>query len=185
MQEKPKTTDLGVQDIQVDVPETEAEKDPTDKPTRAQGTRAVKPDASKDPKSNLTEEQRKLLERMGAGGGGPDLGRYNQPRGESAGGGGPSLTPSQLTGVVQNNKVQLQRCYETALRAAGGKQDGAIKITVKVTVGMSGTVKKVGTTGTGLGSMTECMKSSVRRWRFPQSGGDSEFEFPLVFQPGA
>jgi hypothetical protein len=87
--------------------------------------------------------------------------------------------------VVQNNKVQLQRCYESALRAAGGRQDGAIKITVAVNVGESGLVKSVSTKGTGLGNMTDCMKTSVKRWRFPQSGGESEFEFPLVFQPGA
>ena len=98
---------------------------------------------------------------------------------------GPTLTASQLTGVVQNNKMQLQRCYESALRASGGRQDGAIKITVAVTVGESGLVKNVLTRGSGLGNMTDCMKSSVKRWRFPSSGGESEFEFPLVFQPGA
>jgi hypothetical protein len=86
---------------------------------------------------------------------------------------------------VQNNKVQLQRCYETALRAAGGRQDGTIKVTVSVTVGMSGTVKSVSTEGAGLGGMTDCIKQSVKRWRFPQAGGESEFAFPLVFQPGA
>ena len=42
--------------------------------------------------------------------------------------GAPALNQQQLTKVVTDNKTQLQRCYETALRAAGGKQDGSIKI---------------------------------------------------------
>jgi len=33
--------------------------------------------------------------------------------------------------------------------------------------------------------MNDCIRASVKRWRFPQSGGESEFQFPLVFQPGS
>ena len=96
-----------------------------------------------------------------------------------------TLTPQQLTKVVKDNTVQLQRCYETALRAAGGKQDGAVKVTVTVVVGASGVAKSVSTQGNGLGNMTDCIRQSVKRWRFPRTGGESEFAFPLVFQPGA
>jgi hypothetical protein len=177
--EKPKTTEVVPDPIEAEVPEESTTKRTNNGTKRPSAT--TKPSA---PKDGLTDEQRKLLERMG-GGTDHDIGTGKVDRDTGGRSSGPTLTASQLTGVVQNNKVQLQRCYESALRANGGRQDGAIKITVKVVVGESGLVKSVGTAGTGLGNMTECMKSSVKRWRFPQSGGESEFEFPLVFQPGA
>jgi predicted Zn finger-like uncharacterized protein len=174
VEEKAKTIDIGETEIPGEVTESK----------RPRNT-AKKPPSAPQPKdnSNLTEAQRKLLERMG-GGSDPTIktGLGDEPTPRSA---GPTLTASELMGVVQRNKQQLQRCYESALRATGGKQDGAIKITVAVTVGSSGRVQSVSTRGTGLGSMNDCMKSSVKRWAFPSSQGESEFEFPLVFQPGA
>jgi hypothetical protein len=166
-----------VAEIQGEVPDGKADKG---RPKVAKQGNEPKP--ATPPKSNLTDEQKKMLARMG-GGDGPNL---PSSLGDDAprGGGGPALTASQLTGVVQNNKVQLQRCYESALRQSGGSKD-TIKITVAVTVGESGLVKSVATRGTGLGGMNRCMESAVKRWRFPSSGGESEFEFPLVFQPGA
>lgn len=136
------------------------------------------------PKDGLSDEERRLLERMGGGTGTIAKVGTGTKGTESSASSGPTLTASQLSGVVQNNKTALQRCYETALRASGGRQDGTIKVTVNVTVGQSGTVKSVTTQGTGLGDMNECLKKSVKAWRFPASGGDSEFAFPLVFQPG-
>jgi hypothetical protein len=134
----------------------------------------------------LSAEDQALLNRMGVGGpGGPNLAGPKPRDSEGSAAAGPSLTPAQLSKVVQDNKVQLQRCYETALRAAGGKQDGAIKVTVSLTVGASGTIKLATTEGQGLGNMNDCIRSAVKRWRFPQSGGETPFEFPLVFQPGA
>lgn len=175
-------------DIQLDLP-TEAEEKPTgDTPTKPKGTGGQTGKTKVEPKAEtgkkLSDEERRLLERMGVAGGDVNL-EDKKPRQTESTGGGPSLTGTQLSKVVQDNKVQLQRCYETALRAAGGKQDGAIKVTVTVVVGMSGTARQVTTQGAGLGNMTECMKQAVKRWRFPASGGESEFAFPLVFQPGA
>jgi predicted Zn finger-like uncharacterized protein len=174
-EDKTKTIDLEETDVAGEVNDTKG------KPRV--GAKAPRAGNSTPPKSGLTPEQEALLKRMRGEGGDVDVGR--QERDLPSGGGGPTLTAQQLSGVVQNNKVQLQRCYESALRAVGGKQDGAIKITVAVTVGESGLVKSVSTKGNGLANMNDCMKSSVKRWRFPASGGESEFEFPLVFQPGA
>lgn len=189
--EEPKTkiTSIDPQELAVDPPDTAKPEEGTSEDTkpRAAGNnnkvaKTTSQPAKTQPKDNLTEEQRKLLARMGGAGADPTIGAKAERETRSS---GPSLTAAQLTSVVQSNKVQLQRCYESALRAAGGKQDGAIKVTVAVTVGESGLVKSVTTKGQGLGNMNECMKSSVKRWRFPASGGESEFEFPLVFQPGA
>ncbi len=178
---EPKVNELLPADIEAEVPE--APEKPGDSKPRV--GRTQKPNDGKAPAKNdgLTDAQRALIARMGGGEGGPNL--SNTERETPKGGGGPALTAQQLTNVVQKNKMELQRCYESALRASGGRQDGAIKITVAVTVGESGTAKSVTTRGTGLGNMTDCMTKSVKRWRFPASGGESEFEFPLVFQPGA
>jgi hypothetical protein len=159
------------------------------KPSKPNGTQAgtgkAKVEGKEEAGKKLSDEERKLLERMGiAGGGEVDLDNKKKPASEAVAS-GPALNSNQLMKVVQDNKVQLQRCYETALRASGGRQDGTIKITVSAVVGTSGVVKQVTTQGTGLGNMTDCMKQAVKRWRFPQSGGESEFAFPLVFQPGA
>jgi predicted Zn finger-like uncharacterized protein len=179
--------------VELDVPseapavEVKSEETATVKP-RAGGAKPaiVKQEPAKPAGKTLSEEQRKLLERMGGGANDPDLNKLARNAEEPRGGAVASeLTPQQLTKVVQDNKNQLQRCYETALRAAGGKQDAAIKISVNVLVGGSGTAKSVSTTGDGLGNMTDCIRSAVKHWRFPQAQSESEFAFPLVFQPGA
>jgi predicted Zn finger-like uncharacterized protein len=183
-----KSTDLAASDIQVDVAGESEGKAQPGAGTKAvrPGPGAVRPTAKPDGKGTkeLSEEERRLLERMGQGGGEINL-DDKRGRPAEAVASGPALTAAQLSKVVQDNKVQLQRCYETALRATGGKQEGAIKVTVNVTVGTSGMSKGVTTQGSGLGNMNDCIKQAVKRWRFPQSGGDSEFAFPLVFQPGA
>jgi predicted Zn finger-like uncharacterized protein len=176
------------QDVQAEAP---SESKPSSGGSKAKlGATAIAPKPAKvEPgkeTKQLTPEEQALLARMGIGaGGGVKLDGQRPKDNETSAPTGPALTPAQLSKVVQDNKVQLQRCYETALRAAGGKQDGAIKVTVSVTVGTSGTTKLATTEGAGLGNMTECIRGAVKRWRFPQSGGESEFQFPLVFQPGA
>lgn len=180
-----KSTDLAASDIEVELPSEPEKAEPSAAAKTARtGAGAARPAAKSEGKGKeLSEEERRLLERMGQGGGINLDDKRARP--EQAAATGPALTAAQLSKVVQDNKVQLQRCYETALRATGGKQEGAIKVTVNVTVGTSGMSKGVTTQGAGLGNMNECIKQAVKRWRFPQSGGDSEFAFPLVFQPGA
>jgi hypothetical protein len=146
------------------------------------GGKAPGPKAAND---GLSAEERALLERMG---GGPDIAPINSGRSAAGGGSRPTgspLNPGQLMNVVKQNQPALKRCYETALRSAGGQHDETIKITVTVTVGMSGTVSDVDTQGTGIGNMTTCLRSAVKRWRFPSAGDESVFSFPVVFQPGA
>jgi hypothetical protein len=148
--------------------------------------KVAKPEPEK-PGKQLSEADKKRLAAMSEGTSDPDLSKL-ATRGEQGGGAGatqPSLTPQQLGKVVQDNKSALQRCYESALRAAGGKSEAAIKISVNVVVGGSGIAKSVNTSGEGLGNMTDCIRGAVKRWHFPQAQGESEFAFPLVFQPGA
>jgi len=190
VQEPSKPVDLAQKDIVTETP-TEAPEPVVEAPKVDTKTATAAAAAARNtktetkpaqPKDNLTDEQRRLLERMG---GGDQIAKVGSaPKSEGPANAGPALTAGQLMSVVQNNKSALQRCYETALRAAGGQQQDTIKVTVNVVVGESGTVKSVTTQGNGLGGMNDCLKTSVKRWRFPASGGESEFAFPLVFQPG-
>jgi hypothetical protein len=181
---------LAASDVTVDVDEPEQgqdsveEGDPQPTAKRPKGAVAGKLPAPvpKTKNDGLTDADRELLARMG--GGGADLQLPKGGAATRAPAAGPSLTAAQLMKVVQDNKPALQRCYETALRAAGKAED-TIKIKVEVTVGASGVVSAVRTVGQGIGDMNNCLTKSVRRWRFPASGGESAFEFPLVFQPGA
>jgi serine/threonine protein kinase len=93
-----------------------------------------------------------------------------------------SLSAAQLSEVVESNRPQLKRCYEGALRATGGRQEGPLKIGVSVTVGANGATQQVTTDGDELGDMHACIRSAVERWRYPPSSSELEFAFPLVFQ---
>jgi hypothetical protein len=153
----------------------------SDKP-RSSGTSAARPAAAK-PKKELTEAQKAMLERMG--GEGADLSGLAQ---KDTGTTGParssgSLTAQQLSGVINRNKKQLQRCYETSARGAGS--DDTVRLDVSITVAPSGGVSSTQVNGQGLPGMAECIERSVRAWRFPSSGEPVTTRFPLLFQPGS
>jgi serine/threonine protein kinase len=95
-----------------------------------------------------------------------------------------ALGAAKLTQIVESNRPQLKRCYESALRALGGRQDGPIKVSVSVAVGANGATQRVTTDGDELGDMHACIRGTVERWRYPPSDADLEFAFPLVFQQG-
>lgn len=95
-----------------------------------------------------------------------------------------ALTAVQLAKVVEDYKAPLRRCYEAALRAAHGVEDPAVKLRVAVVVSRDGSVRSLTTDGESLGALKECIRASVRRWRFPQSSAELEVAFPLVFLPG-
>ena len=95
------------------------------------------------------------------------------------------LKRAQLTAVVIKQRPRLQRCYQSALRASGYEEP--VKLTVGVTVGRAGSVKRVSVKGAvaGLPGLAACVKKSVKLWRFPAATDDTQTEFPLLFQPGA
>jgi hypothetical protein len=132
--------------------------------------------------SNLTAEQRAMLERMGGGlDQGPSIRAPTESRAGSAQGQG-QLTAEQLSAVVLNGRKNLQRCYETALRGASSQD--TVRLDVEVQVSPNGNVTSVHANGKGLPGMDECITRTVKMWRFPKSGEVTETRFPVVFQPG-
>lgn len=138
------------------------------------------------PGKQLTDAQKEMLARMG-GGFDSDPSRLNAPSGShgagSNGPGGGALTAGQLSAVVLRGRENLQRCYETALRAAGGSKE-TVRMDVQVTISPSGNVTEADAVGSGLPGMEQCLERTVRMWRFPSAGESTQTKFPVVFQPG-
>jgi len=133
--------------------------------------------------SNLTAEQRAMLERMGGSlDQGPSLRAPSE--GSKTGGsqGQGQLTAEQLSAVVLNGRKNLQRCYETALRGASSQE--TVRLDVEIQVSPNGNVTSVHANGKGLPGMDDCITRTVKMWRFPKSGDVTETRFPVVFQPG-
>jgi hypothetical protein len=94
----------------------------------------------------------------------------------------PPLDAAALQRVVNNNRRQLQTCYERAAR--GQANPPRARMDVNVTVGRSGTVTAVNASGSDFGGLGACLEQSVRRWRFPVSSEGGSTRFPVVFSTG-
>lgn len=184
--EEPQQAQPQVDLLDLEEPAEEPEEEPEEGPEAAKtATKSPAKPARKTPASSgkqLTEEQRKLLERMGGGGAAPGNIRGSGGGGGGGSAGGKSLNADQLRSVVKRNQPGLQRCYETAMRATSSSD--TLRINVSLTVGMSGTVTKVNASGGSMAGLNTCIEKLVKRWRFPSSSGPTEFAFPVLFQPG-
>ncbi|MFW6023310.1 MAG: GYF domain-containing protein, partial [Myxococcota bacterium] len=155
---------------------------PSARKRTARRPRSAKAGSSKDDEQ-LSAEQRKTLERFsGESGAAPsDFGGDGEGSGGQAQG-GKGLDARKLSGVVRENRPELVRCYEKAIRGMGDPP--TVRMDVDVTVGMSGTVTRVRARGNDVAGLRDCIERSVRRWRFPSSGSETRTSFPVVFQPG-
>jgi len=100
------------------------------------------------------------------------------------GGGGssrPAPSQSDISRVINNNRGGIKNCYQRALLRDSSLTHG--KITVQVTIGISGRVKRTGIDGPPqFRSLDPCIKEVVGRWAFPQAGDEYGTEFVYVFQ---
>ncbi len=99
--------------------------------------------------------------------------------GDSASTSGSELTSEQISHVVTRERAGLQRCWETAIR--GMRETPTVRMDIDLTIGSSGTVTAASARGPSVGTLTDCIERSVRRWRFPSSSGTSRTSFPIVF----
>jgi predicted Zn finger-like uncharacterized protein len=101
-----------------------------------------------------------------------------------SGGGGvsrPAPSQSDISRVINNNRGGIKNCYQRALLRDSSLTHG--KITVQVTIGISGRVKRTGIDGPPqFRSLDPCIKEVVGRWAFPQAGDEYGTEFVYVFQ---
>jgi len=99
--------------------------------------------------------------------------------GDTASTSGSELTSEQISHVVTRERAGLQRCWETAIR--GMRETPTVRMDIDLTIGSSGTVTAANARGPTVGTLTDCIERSVRRWRFPTSSGTSRTSFPIVF----
>jgi predicted Zn finger-like uncharacterized protein len=138
----------------------------------------------KQSKKELTAEQKAMLERMGGGDAPSNLNIGSSAVGAApAKAAGGSLTQGDISKVVLRGRVNLQRCYETALRGSGSSD--TVRLDVELTITAAGNATNIKTGGQGLPGMAQCIERTVRMWRFPSSSDATQTKFPLVFQPGS
>ena len=100
------------------------------------------------------------------------------------GGGGssrPAPSQSDISRVINSNRGGIKNCYQRALLRDTSLTHG--KITVQVTIGISGRVKRTTIDGPPqFQALDPCIKEVVGRWAFPQAGDEYGTEFVYVFQ---
>ena len=94
----------------------------------------------------------------------------------------PPPAQGDIMKVIGNNRAGIKVCYQRALTRDNSLTHG--KLSVKLSIGISGRVKHVGLDGpTQFRILLEpCIKEVVSRWVFPQASEEYGTEFPLVFQ---
>jgi predicted Zn finger-like uncharacterized protein len=93
----------------------------------------------------------------------------------------PPPSQSEISSVINNNRSGIKNCYQRALLRDNSLTHG--KITVKLTLGISGRVKHAAIDGPQQFRAVEpCIKELVSRWVFPQASDEYGTEFVYVFQ---
>jgi TonB family protein len=92
-------------------------------------------------------------------------------------------TPAQadISRVITSNRQGIQTCYQRALLRDSTLTQG--KVTVRVSIGISGKVKSVSLDAPPpFRSMESCVRDVMSRWAFPPSSEEYGTEFPVVLQ---
>lgn len=100
-----------------------------------------------------------------------------------SGASGARSTPAQadISRVINANRQGIQTCYQRALLRDNSLVRG--KITVRVSIGISGKVKKVSLDAPPqFRTLEPCIREVMSRWAFPPSSEEYGTEFPVVLQ---
>lgn len=98
-------------------------------------------------------------------------------------GGAARTTPNQgdISRVINNNRQGIQTCYQRALLRDNTLTHG--KVTVRVSIGLSGKVKSVNLDAPAqFRALEPCIRDVMSRWAFPPSSEEYGTEFPVVLQ---
>src|SRR5579863_3166619 len=111
--------------------------------------------------------------------------RYRDTRNMNISGGSgiqrPAPSQADISRVINNNRGGIKNCYQRALLRDNSLTHG--KISVKVTIGISGRVKHTAIDGPlQFRALDPCIKEVVGRWAFPQASDEYGTEFVYVFQ---
>ncbi|MEK6607314.1 MAG: AgmX/PglI C-terminal domain-containing protein [Myxococcota bacterium] len=130
----------------------------------------------------LTDQQRRLQEMYGTGG----ATAVNVRSTASAAPVKKNLSDTDITSVITEHKLALKTCYERALKRDPNLQYVSIKIVATVDVADGGNVSGVELSGSTKYSddLSDCLKKSIRYWKFPNTGEEYAVPFPIIFNQG-
>jgi hypothetical protein len=93
----------------------------------------------------------------------------------------PPPSQTEISKVINNNRGGIKNCYQRALLRDNSLTHG--KITVQLTLGISGRVKRATIDGPAQFRQLEpCIRELTSRWVFPQASEEYGTEFVYVFQ---
>jgi hypothetical protein len=85
-----------------------------------------------------------------------------------------ALDPKDASRVVKQGAQALQKCYERALKKNSALQmQSGLGVMLELTVKPTGTVQEMNLTPHVDVDLTECVRTTVARWKFPPFAGDS------------
>ena len=83
------------------------------------------------------------------------------------------LDPKEASKVVRQGAQALQKCYERALKKNTALQmQAALSVMLELTVKPTGQVKTMNLSPQVDSEMTECVRTTVTRWKFPTFSGE-------------
>jgi hypothetical protein len=98
--------------------------------------------------------------------------------------GGGQLDAAQTQSTVARYTGSVKRsCWQPALDARDPNAPTSARVMLTITVGPSGSVQNVTTSGEprGYPGLASCISGRVRAWQFPASGGTTTVNVPFVF----
>ncbi len=85
-----------------------------------------------------------------------------------------ALDPREASRVVKQGAQALQRCYERALKKNAALQmQSGLGVMLELTVKPSGLVQGMNLTPQVDADLTDCVRTTVTRWKFPPFAGES------------
>lgn len=108
----------------------------------------------------------------------------NTSPGSAPAGGGGQLDGAQTQATVSRYTGSVKRsCWQPALDARAPDAPTSARVTVTITVGGTGSVQNVTTSGDprGYPGLANCIGGRVRAWQFPATGGSTTVNVPFVF----
>ncbi len=85
-----------------------------------------------------------------------------------------ALDPKEASRIVKQGAHALQRCYERALKKNAALQmQSGLGVMLELTVKPTGLVQGMSLTPQVDADLTECVRTTVTRWKFPPFAGES------------
>ncbi|MDX2054466.1 MAG: GYF domain-containing protein [Polyangiaceae bacterium] len=167
-------------------PGTEDADHPGEQPGQPRSKRPSKANGTSAPSAATTELPAKPAETLkGLGGlklGGPALGGPAGTRPPTSG--GPPLDASSVQAVVAKYSGSVKRaCWQPALDSRDRNAPPSASVSVQITVGTTGSVQGVTTSGDppGYRGLASCIQQRVRGWQFPPTSESTTVNVPFKF----